>query len=164
MRTPQLHLITAFVLTVLTLPAQAQWVAKGRDAVYNMYLPQAKKPDTNALIIVSYDKRWACRPSVSVMMISGKQLGAPERQATMKKVEDQLLIIVDGKRFTEATKLTMYSNGLEMAMFAPPGLVEALNSNPKSVVAKVGEKLGGFDFSDGTGFASANAAAKNSCS
>ena len=82
----------------------------------------------------------------------------------MKKVDDQLTIIVDGNRFTDTTKLTMYSNGMEMAMPAPSGLIEALNANPKIVHAKIGEKLGGFDFSDGTGFNSANATAQSSCS
>lgn len=143
--------------------AHAQWIAKGRDAIFNMYLPQAKKADTNAMIIVSYDKRWSCKPAVSVMLVSGRQLGSAEKQTTVKKTSDQLTIVVDGKRFTDTTKLTMYSNGIELAMFAPSGLVEALAQNPKSVVAKLGEGLGGFDFSDGAGFQKANLAAAANC-
>ena len=128
-----------------------------------MYLPQAKKADTNAMIIVSYEKRWSCKPAVSVMLVSGRQLGSPEKQTTIKKTSDQLTLIVDGRRFTDTTKLTMYSNGMEMAMFAPAGLVEALAQRPKSVVARLGEGLGGFDFSDGTGFQSANSTAAANC-
>ena len=98
------------------------------------------------------------------MLVSDRQLGSPEKQTTVKKTADQLILIVDGKRFTDTTKVTMYSNGMELAMFAPPGLLDALAQNPKSVIARVGEELGGFDFSDGTGFRSANTAAAANCS
>lgn len=153
-------LAIAALLPVLSV---AQWVANGTDAAYNMYLPQAKKQDTNAVFIVSYDKRWSCRPAVSVMLVSGRKLGAAERQETLKNGDDQLSIVIDGKVFTGVTKLTMYSNGMELAMFAPSGLVEALGKQPTSVVARLGKGLGGFDFSDGIGFANANAAAHAKC-
>jgi len=163
---PKLHLISTLAALVIGFPslAYAQWTTKGRDAIFNMYMPQAKQADTNAMIIVSYDKRWSCKPAVSVMLVSGRYLGTPEKQTTVKKTADQLTLIVDGKRFTDTTKVTMYSNGWEFAMFAPKGLVEALSQKPKSVVAKIGGGLGGFDFSDGTGFQSANAAAAANCS
>ena len=163
-----MHLLQYFPIFPILLVgfptfAHAQWISKGRDAIFNMYLPQAKKAETNAMIIVSYDKRWSCKPAVSVMLVSGQQLGSAEKQATVKKASDQLIIIVNGKQFTDTTKLTMYSNGMELAMFAPSGLVEALAQNPKSVVAKIGEGLGGFDFSDGTGFRAANSVAAANC-
>ena len=164
MRTLRFISIIVGLLVGYPTLAHAQWITKGRDAIFNMYLPQAKKADTNAIIIVFYDKRWSCRPAVSVMLVSGRQLGSPEKQTTVKKTADQLTLIVDGKRFTDTTKVTMYSNGMELAMFAPPGLVDALAQNPKSVVARLGEGLGGFDFSDGTGFLSANTAAAANCS
>jgi hypothetical protein len=162
----KLQLISTLAALLIGFPSQvyAQWITKGRDAIYNMYLPQAKKADTNAMIIVSYDKRWSCKPAVSVMLVSGRQLGTPEKQTTVKKTADQLILIVDGRRFTDTTQLTIYSNGMELAMFAPQGLVDALSQKPKSVIAKIGEGLGGFDFSDGTGFQSANAAAAANCS
>ena len=142
----------------------AQWVQNGHDVMFTMYLPQAKKPDTNAIFIISYEIRWSCRPAVSVMLMAGRKLGSPQRQATDQKREDQLSIIIDGRTFTDETKVTLYSNAVELAMFAPSGLVEALKSQPKSVIARMGPGFGGFDFSDGTGFSRANAAAVANCS
>ena len=152
--------------TLLALPmcSMAQWVASGRDATFTMYLPRAKKPDTRALFIVSYERRWSCKPAVSVILMSGRKLGAAENQSTERKRDEQLSIEIDGKKFTGETKVTMYSNAMELAMVAPPGLVQALSGQPSSILARLGAGMGGFDFSDGTGFVAANAAAAASCS
>lgn len=144
--------------------ATAQWVFTGKEAMYTMYLPQAKQPDTHALFIISYEQRWACKPSVSVMLMSGRKLGSPTKQATEKNPKDQLHIIVDGRVFRSETKITMYTNGIEMAMFAPKGLIEAMEKNPSSVIARVGSDMGGFDFSGATGFSAANSSARKNCS
>lgn len=158
-----LRSLAVAVAAFLPLLSFAQWLANGTDATYTMYLPQAKKPDTNAIFIVSYEKRWSCRPAVSVILASGRKLGVAERQETLKKRDDQLSIVIDGQTFSGETKMTMYSNGMELAMFAPPGLVEALAKQPTSVVARLGAGLRGFDFSDGLGFADANAAVYAKC-
>jgi len=121
-------------------------------------------PDTNVLFIVSYEKRFKCRPAVSVLLMTGRKLGAPERQFTERKRKDQLSINVDGRQFTAETKITKYVSGMEFAMFAPGGLIEALKSNPKTLQARIGAGMGGFDFSDGTGFNAANADAQKNCS
>lgn len=141
----------------------AQWVAKGSDAMFTIYLPQGKKPDTNALFIISYEKRWSCLPAVSVMLMSSRKLGTPVSQETFKKRADLLSIEIDGRSFSGETKQTIYSNAMELAMIAPVGLVEALNKQPTTVIARLGEGLGGFDFSDGKGFSTANAAASANC-
>lgn len=151
------------VVATVAAPAAAQWVANGRDAMYSMHLPQAKKPDTHALFLVAYEKRWSCRPAVSVILMTGRKLGAAQRQTTEKKPNDQLSIVVDGRTFTAETKVTMYSNAMELAMFAPVALIDALARSPKSVVARLGAGLGGFDFSDAQGFAVANDAARKAC-
>ena len=77
--------------------------------------------------------------------------------------EDQLSIVIDGRVFTDETKVTMYSNAMELARFAPPGLIDAMKKQPISVVARLGSGLGGFDFSDGGGGATANAVAAANC-
>lgn len=145
------------------LLAHAQWVPNGRELMFTMYLPQAKKPDTNAIFIISYEKRWSCRPAISVMLMSGRKLGTPKRQVTERKPEDQLSIEVDGRVFTAETNVTIYSNAMELAMFAPTGLIDAMKKQPASIVARLGSGLGGFDFSDGKGFAAANAVAAANC-
>lgn len=144
--------------------ARAQWVAQGHDAQFTMYLPQSKKADTNAVFVISYERRWACKPSVSVLLVVGRKLGLPQRQDVSKNRAEQLEIVVDGRKFSAWTKTTIYSNAMEMAMFAPPGLVKALSAQPKTVRAFVGSGMGGFDFSGGTNFNGANAAAQAACS
>jgi len=156
--------LLAIVAVALPATALSQWVSNGRDAMYTMYLPQARKPDTHAILLVSFEKRWSCRPIISVMLMVGRKLGAPERQATESKREDQLSIVVDGKAFTNETKVTKYSNGMELAMFAPPGLIDALKSQPSSVIARLGAGLSGFDFSGAQGFSAASASALAACS
>ncbi|MEO8442162.1 MAG: hypothetical protein ABI547_06710 [Betaproteobacteria bacterium] len=157
--------MTLATLTVFfPLVANAHWVANGRDAMLTMSLPQAKKPDTSAVITVSYEKRWSCRAAVSVLLVSGRTLGTPVRQDTFTKRDDQLSITVDGSVFTAETKATLYTNGWEFAIFAPLGLVGALKK-ARSVIARPGSGMGvgGFDFSDGTGFEAANATALANC-
>lgn len=141
---------------------QANWGANGRDAMLNMSLPQAKRPDTNVTLIISYEKRWSCRPAVSVILMNGRTLGSPISQQTTNSRGDQLSIVVDGKVFTAETKFNQYSNGMELAMIAPGGLVEAL-SVARSVIARFGSQRGGFDFSDGRGFSAANSTALANC-
>lgn len=163
-------MFTRFCISLATIAlafpttALSQWVSSGRDAIYTMYLPQAKKSETHAIFLVSYEKRWACQPIISVMLMVGRKLGTPERQATETKREDQLSIVVDGKVFMSETKITKYSNGMELAMLAPIGLIDALKNQPSSVVARLGAGLGGFDFSHTKGFAAANASATANCS
>lgn len=152
------------MFTALATTAAAQWTANGRDAIFTMYLPQAKMPDTYALFAISYEKRWNCRPAVSVILMTGRKLGTPERQFTKRKREEQLSINVDGRIFTAETKITKYSNAMELAMLAPPGLINAMRARPRTVHARLGTGMGGFDFSDGTGFTAANAAAQANCS
>ena len=130
MKTITLRSLAIAFAGLVPLLAHAQWVANGRDVMFTMYLPQAKKPDTHAILVVSYEKRWSCRPAVSAMLMTGRKLGVPERQATERKREDQLSIVVDGRVFTAETKVTMYSNAMELAMFAPPGFIEAMNKPP----------------------------------
>ncbi len=157
----------SFVLLLLAAggasSVHAQWVANGRDATFTMQLPQAKKADTHAVFLVTYESRWSCRPAVSVILMTGRSLGTPQRQSTERLRKDQLSIEVDGRRFYGETKVTMYTNAMELAMFAPDGLIDALRSDPRTVIARLGEGLGGFDFSDGKGFARANAAAQAAC-
>ena len=150
------------VLCLSSSLAQAHWVANGRDAMLNMSLPQVKKPDTNVTLIISYEKRWSCRPAVAVLLMNGRTLGLPKSQQTTTSRDDQLSIIVDGKVFTAETKFNLYSNGMELAMIAPSGLVAALAA-PHSVIARFGSQRGGFDFSDGRGFSAANSTALASC-
>lgn len=157
--------ITLAMLTALfALAASAQWVPKGRDAVLTMSLPQARNPNASAVLVVSYEKRWSCRPAVSVLLVSGPQLGTPVRQEKFSKKDDQLSIHVDGSIFTAETKATLYTNGWELAYFAPPGLLDALKK-ARSIIARPGSGMGvgGFDFSGGTGFEAANAAAQANC-
>ncbi len=126
MKPKPLRCLAITFAALVPLLAHAQWVPNGREVMFTMYLPQAKKPDTNAIFVISYEKRWSCRPAISVMLMTGRKLGTPERQATERKREDQLLIVIDGRVFTDETKVTMYSNAMELAMSAPPGLIDAM--------------------------------------
>jgi hypothetical protein len=152
------------LVVIFPLLAQAQWTSNGRDAMFTMHLPQAKKPETNAIFLISYDKQWSCHPAVSIKLLSGRNFGPPERETTTKKRDDQLSIVVDGRVFSAETKLIKYVNGLELAMLAPIGLVQALSKQPTAVIARLGAGMGGFDFSWGKGFSAANAAASANCS
>lgn len=158
-----LRSLTIAVAAILPMLAHAQWAPNGRDAGFAMYLPQAKKPDTHAIFVVSYEKRWSCRPAISVLLMTGRKLGGAQKQVTSRKSEDQLSISVDGRMFTAETKVTIYSNGMELAMFAPPGFIESMNQQPHSVVARLGATGGSFDFSSGTGFSAANKVAASNC-
>lgn len=164
MKLSVLQVTLAMLTAFFALAANAQWVANGRDAVLTMSLPQARSPDTSAVLIVAYEKRWSCRAAVSVLLVSGRQLGTPVRQDKFSKKDDQLSIHVDGSVFTAETKATVYTNGWELAYFAPPGLVDALKK-ARSVIARPGSGMGvgGFDFSGVTGFEAANAAALANC-
>ncbi len=165
MKSTVLQISLVILPALFPFTATAQWIANGRDAVLSMSLPQARKPDTSTALIVSYDKRWSCRAAVSVLLVSGRQLGTPLRQDRFNKRDDQLSLHIDGSVFTAQTKATLYTNGWELAYFAPPGLIDALK-RARSVIARPGSGMGvgGFDFSAGTGFEAANAAALANCS
>jgi hypothetical protein len=164
MKLLNLRLFAISFLLVGPASVLAQWTANGHDAMFAMYLPQAEKPEANAVFMVSYRKQWGCRPFVSVILMTGRKLGTPERQGVLRKRENQLTVQIDSHSFTDESKLTKYSNGIELAMFAPPGLINAMNRTPSSVIAKMGSASGGFDFSDGKGFTAANASAAANCS
>jgi hypothetical protein len=161
------RLVKKLIFTIALLGSQAvqaNWTTNGKEASFAIYLPQTNKPETHAIFVVSYEKQWKCNPTAAVVLLSGRTLGAATKQATAKAPKNQLHIVVDDRAFNAETKLTTYSNGMELAMFAPSGLIEALERNPRTVIARLGRDHGGFDFSDGRGFAAANAAAKRNCS
>lgn len=157
-----LHMLLAMLTLFCPIIANA-WFANGRDAITNMKLLQAKMPDTSVWLIVSYEKRWSCRPNISLILFHGQKLGAPLRQGKFNNRVDQLSITVDGSTFTGETKGTIYANGVELAMFAPSGLIGVLK-NARTVIAR-SELLsvGGFDFSGSKDFGEANAAALANC-
>lgn len=157
-----LHMTLTMLMLFFPLLANA-WLTNGRDAMTNMALPQAKMSNSSVWLIVSYEKRWSCRPTISLILFHGKNLGAPLRQNKINSKSDQLSITVDGSTFTNETKGTIYANGLELAMFAPSGLVGALK-NARTVVAR-SELLsvGGFDFSGSKNFETSNSAALANC-
>ena len=80
----------SFVLLLLAAggasSVHAQWVANGRDATFTMQLPQAKKADTHAVFLVTYESR-CNRPTKAVidggsvqMSTSGRSKPNPTRQ------------------------------------------------------------------------------------
>lgn len=156
------NIFAAVLIATCPMLAQANWVANGRDAILSMSLPQSKKPDTNAVLIISYEKRVSCHPTVSVLLMNGRTLGSPKSQQKSESRDDQLSIIVDGKVFTAESVLNIYTNGMEMAMLAPHGLVDALVA-PRSVIARFGSQRGGLDFPVGTNFSAANLTALAGC-
>lgn len=93
----------------------------------------------------------------------GMKLGSGEKQHTFKKSNHQLHITVDGVTYTNETKATKYTNGVEYAMFAPPGLIKAMEGSPKSINVRLGEVIDNIDLSGTYGFAQANQKAVYNC-
>lgn len=153
-------LATTVALCVAAQCATAQWQAKGNEASATIYLPQAKKADTHAIVVLSYEKRFDCRAALSFLLVSGRQLGAAKRQASVQKGE-HVVFEVDSRTFTGPGKITFYTNGMEQALFAPAGLVEAMRT-AKTLIARPGEPVKGIAFPV-DGFASAEASARASC-
>ncbi len=82
--------------------------------------------EKNVLLAIGFDNRAGCRTTASLIIISGKQLGAPVSQKTSKNFKNQLVISVDGRDHTSFTKLTQYVSGVESTMLASNELIEAL--------------------------------------
>jgi hypothetical protein len=140
-----------------------KWDSKGADAIIGLSTePQNPDFGKNSFLIVGYSTKFACSPVVSVLVINGQRLGSPIEQKTSKSKKNQLVVTVGSKEFTDETKLTKYSNGMELAMRGNQDLVESLKNQSSPFSATIGTlKL--IDFAKASGFEAANAQAKGNC-
>ena len=139
------------------------WQSKGGDVIIAL----STKPDNpdmgkNGYLIIGYSKKFECQPVVSSLVIQGQKLGSGIKQKTSKSLKNQLVVKVDGKEYTAETKMTEYTNGVELAMRSPDGLIEALSAPSSLFEARIG-KLVLFEPTKATSFAGANAKAKSNC-
>jgi len=149
-------------------PAAAQWTgkweAKGSDAIIGL-TTEPSNPYTarNGLFAIGYSKSFNCQPVISFLSIQGMALGEPVSQKTSKSKKNQMIVVVSGSEFTSETKMTKYTNGIELAMMGGQNLVSAL-SNPRSpFVVKIGDTVL-MKFDSAENFPSANSLALARCS
>lgn len=140
-----------------------KWDFKGSDATVGLSSdPQNPAIAKNVLLIVGYSKKFNCQPTVSVLIMNGQKLGVPTKQRTFKTKKNQLVLTVGSREFKGETKLTVYTNARELAMWGSQDLVSALNNNNASITAKIDDmKL--LEFANATGFELANSRAKINC-
>jgi len=153
--------------TALLTPSYAnwngKWDVKGADAIIGLSTePQSPEIAKNALFVIGYSKKFSCMPIVSILVIKGQKLGSPIDQKTSKSKKNQLIVTVDTKEFTGETKLTQYTNGMELAMRGSQDLIDALSNKNSSFSARVGETTI-LNFSNASGFESSNRKAKINC-
>ena len=151
----------------MCFPAYASWSgswqAKGSDAIIGLSTePENPNNGKNAFLIIGYSKKFDCKPVVSSLVMNGQKVGSPIRQKTSKSLKSQLIVRVDGKEFTAETKMTEYSNGVELAMRSPDGLIEALSSPSGLFTAYIGKSTT-FEPTKANAFSAANAKAKANC-
>ena len=140
-----------------------RWEAKGADVLIGLSTdPQNLDFAKNSFFVIGYSKKFNCSPIVSVLTINGQRLGSPLNQKTSKSKKNQLVITVGAREFSDETKLTEYSNGMELAMRGSQDLVDALSNAQSSFSAKIGS-LSILNFSKASGFESANRVAKLNC-
>ena len=139
------------------------WQAKGSDAIIGLSTEPGNPDEAkNAFLIIGYSKKFDCKPVVSSLVMTGQKVGSPIRQKTSKSLKSQLIVRVDGKDFTTETKMTEYSNGVELAMRSPDGLIEALSSPNSLFTAYIG-KTTTFEPTKANSISAANAKAKSNC-
>lgn len=140
-----------------------KWESKGSDVIIGLST-DPKNPDyaKNSFLIIGYSNRFNCSPVVSSLIINGQKLGSPISQKTSKSKKNQLVITVGAKEFTNETKLTEYTNGMELAMRGSLELVDALSNSNIPFSAKIGT-LTVINFSGASGFEVANRQAKMNC-
>ena len=140
-----------------------RWESKGADALIGLSTdPQNPDLAKNAFLIIGYSKKFNCSPVVSVLVLNGQKVGTPVKQRTSKSKKNQLIVTADSKVFSDETKLTEYTNGMEMAMRGSQELVNALSNNNTPLSARVGSTVI-LDFSSASGFEIANRRAKANC-
>jgi len=94
--------------------------------------------------------------------MNGQKIGSPVKQRTSKSKKNQLIVTVGSQEFTNETKLTEYTNGVELAMRWSQDFVDALANKNTPFSAKVGTtKI--LEFSKASGFDLANRQAKVNC-
>lgn len=149
------------LLATQTSIADCIWIQNGHQAICSMYFPQAKKENTTGNLAVSYEQKYGCKPVLSFIFMHGTRLGEPKNQQRISSPEKQLSLVINGRTFTEQTNATLYSNGMEYAIYASPALIHALSVNSDAVVKPGG--VGTFDFSNDKNFALVNSRALANC-
>jgi hypothetical protein len=158
-------ILIALIFTIFSPLSQAQWYSKGADAIVGHEgIDISTGTEKYISLIIGHPKEFSCKPTVSFIIISGKKLGSPLKQRTSKSEKNQMVIYVDGRKFTTETKQTEYTNGIENAMFAPSGLIEALSVGRNVTVGfGSGRKPDLFTLTSSTGFSDAYKKAKLAC-
>ena len=140
-----------------------RWDFKGADAIIGLSSdPQHPDNAKNSLFVIGYSKKFSCMPVVSILVIIGQKLGSPLDQKTSKSKKNQLIITVDKREFTDETKMTTYTNGMELAMRGSPELIDALSNANNSFYARIGTTTM-LNFSKASGFELANRQARINC-
>lgn len=162
-----MKLIFSIFLALASLNTYAGWTGrwehKNGDVVVGLSSnPQNPVNAKNSLIVIGYFKNMGCSPVVSVLVLNGQSLGQPVKQKTSKSKKNQLVITVNGKDFSNETKMTEYTSGMELAMHGENSLINALSDPTASFSARIG-KTTILDFSSASGFKQANQFAKANC-
>jgi hypothetical protein len=140
-----------------------KWDSKGADAIIGLSTePQNPDFGKNAFLIIGYSTKFSCTPVVSVLIINGQKLGSPIEQKTSKSKKNQLVVTVGSREFTDETKLTKYSNGMELAMRGSQDLIESLKNQNSPFSATIGT-MKMLEFSKASGFEVANRQARANC-
>jgi hypothetical protein len=148
---------------VVAKSLEGQWQVKGSDAIVGLSTnPQMPGNSKNIFLIVKYSSDFNCKPVISLLVMTGTKLGTPTKQKTSKSRKNQLVVGVGPKEHTNETKMTEYTNGIELAMLGTRELIDSLSDNNQRIYARVGE-LELVSFSRVANFNSASRQAKANC-
>ena len=115
-----------FVLGSASSIAEGYWNVYGPTASITMTHPEAKKKDFVTVLVIRFVPDRECDTEIGVSMLTGAELGAPQRQQLAKR---QMKVTIDGKSsWSDRTGVTQYSNGFEYAFIATGDLLAAIEA------------------------------------
>ena len=117
--------------------AQGQWQVQNERQVTLAYGTPSAGISMFAVTYPSND----CRPIVSIIYFMGSELGRAISQVSSTRSSEQMIWVIDGVSFSSRTAQTEHSNGFEIAMYAPNGLVSKIPTARNISVTVAGREI-----------------------
>jgi len=117
--------------------AQGQWRVQNERQVTLAYGAPSTGITVFAITYPSND----CRPIASIIAFTGSELGRAISQVSTTRTSEQMIWMIDGVSFSSRTAKTEHSNGFEIAMYAPNGLVEKIPTARNISVTFAGREI-----------------------
>lgn len=149
-------------LVVFASKAEAQWTAVGTSAHLITQVPDAPMPGTMAALTVMYEAAMKCQPSIGLTVVVGRDLGQPMDRGQSNDPGVRLGIQVGGQFYTNSTRVTKYTKGIDFTMIASAPLIAAIENSQAISATAAGGALAAH-FVNNKGAKSAFAAARKKC-